>query len=74
MQLAVKQESFRIEVLLSRLQTECFNLCCTNLKTNELSMDEVRCTDRCVWRYLETNSIIASTIGRGESGGGRLKL
>ncbi|EAN98593.1 hypothetical protein, conserved [Trypanosoma cruzi] len=74
MQLEVKQESFRIEMLMSRLQSECFNLCCKDLRSNELSMQEVRCVDRCSQRYLRTHDIIANAVDRGQSSGGKIKL
>nr|CCC48866.1 conserved hypothetical protein [Trypanosoma vivax Y486] len=77
MRLEVKQESFRLEVLMSRLQSECFNLCCTDLRHNELTMKEVECVDQCAVKYLQTNKIINSAIGRGERRGGmaqKLKL
>ncbi|KEG07503.1 hypothetical protein DQ04_09601000 [Trypanosoma grayi] len=74
MQLAVKQESYRMEVLMSRTQSECFNLCCKDLRSSALTMDEVHCVDRCSWRYLQTNGIIANAVDRGSDGGGKLKF
>lgn len=65
MNLAVKQESFRIETMMSGLRQECFNLCCKNLSSGELTMDEVNCIDRCAWRYLHTNKIIRTAMERG---------
>lgn len=72
MNLAVKQESFRIEVMMSALREECFNVCCKDLTRPELSIDEVHCIDRCSWRYLRTNKIITSTMDRKSQSGKKL--
>ncbi|KAG5479561.1 hypothetical protein CUR178_03322 [Leishmania enriettii] len=72
MNLGVKQESFRIETMMSSLREECFNLCCKDLyKGAELTKDEVHCIDRCSWRYLHTNRIISNALDRKTHGGGK---
>ncbi|CBH12284.1 hypothetical protein, conserved [Trypanosoma brucei gambiense DAL972] len=73
MRLAVKQESFRLEVLMSRLQSECFTFCCKNLSSKELTMGEVKCVERCAVKYLQASDIINRALDKGESGGGAVK-
>lgn len=65
MELGVKQESYRVEVFMKNLQAQCFNVCCTSLSTNELTMDEVQCIDRCSWKYMEADKIFTKVMERG---------
>lgn len=69
MNIGVKQESFRIETMMTSLRNECVNLCCKDFAQPELTKDEVHCIDRCSWRYLHTNKIISNTLDRGNNGG-----
>lgn len=64
MNVGVKQESYRIETMMSSIRNECFNLCCKDLSSNELTIDEANCIDRCSWRYLRTNKIISTAVDR----------
>lgn len=65
MELAVKQESFHMEVLMKHLQSECFNLCVPSTKGDELTMSEVHCLDKCSWKYLQTNKLMDAALERG---------
>ncbi|KAL7702500.1 Tim10/DDP family zinc finger containing protein [Lotmaria passim] len=68
MNLGVKQESFRIETMMTALRNECVNLCCKDFTQAELTKDEVHCIDRCSWRYLHTNKVISNMLDRGSQG------
>ncbi|KPA85616.1 putative mitochondrial hypothetical protein [Leptomonas pyrrhocoris] len=68
MNLGVKQESFRIEMMMTSLRNECVNLCCKDFSQMELTKDEVHCIDRCSWRYLHTNKIISNALDRSNQG------
>jgi hypothetical protein len=69
MELGVKQTSFQIEVLMKNLQAVCFNKCCEDLGSDELTMQEVDCADRCAWKYLAANHIINNGLERAVAGG-----
>ncbi|CUG92947.1 zinc finger protein, putative [Bodo saltans] len=65
MELGVKQESFRMEVLMKNLQSECFNVCVPSMKGDELTVDEVNCLDKCSWKYLKTDKLVDAALERG---------
>ncbi|EPY37198.1 hypothetical protein STCU_00099 [Strigomonas culicis] len=69
MNVGVKQESYRIETMMSNMRSECFNLCCSDLTSNELNMNEVHCIDRCAWRYLRTHRIISHALDKNQKFG-----
>jgi mitochondrial import inner membrane translocase subunit TIM10 len=65
MELGVKQESFRMEVLMKNLQSECFNVCVPSMKGDELTVEEVNCLDKCSWKYLKTDKLVDAALERG---------
>jgi import inner membrane translocase subunit TIM10 len=73
MEIGVKQESFRIEVLMKNLQSMCFNECCADLSGEELSTVEVNCLDRCSWKYLTVDRMLTTTLDRRAGGAERKK-
>lgn len=64
MNAAVTQEAYRIEAMMCAMRNECLNLCCKDLSTGEMSVNEVDCVDRCSWRYMRTHKIITSAGGK----------
>lgn len=65
MELGVKQESFRMEVRMKHLQSQCFNVCVSSLSQHELTMDEVNCMDKCSWKYLSVEKSLNNALERG---------
>lgn len=62
MNVALKQESFRVEAMMSALQKNCFMVCCKDLSRNELQISEVQCVERCAHRYLETFHLVDDAL------------
>lgn len=69
----MKQESFRMEVLMKNLQSECFNQCVKTLGSDELVIDEVNCLDKCAWKYLAVDRILNAALERGAAQPGDVK-
>jgi hypothetical protein len=78
MELEFKKEAYRTEVLSKGVHTTCFAKCVTNFSQPDLQTDEAECMDKCVWKYLQVNRVMSSTLQRAmmapgdlQSGGNR---
>lgn len=65
----MKQESFRMEVLMKNLQAQCMNTCVSDSSLSrggqELTISEVNCIDKCAWKYLFADRILTNAMDRG---------
>eukprot|EP00796_Vickermania_ingenoplastis_P010236 gene10236-7175_t len=54
--------SYRVEAMMSELQKQCFQVCCKNLSSNELQVEDVQCVQRCAFRFLTNTRLSLSLI------------
>ena len=68
MNAADKQDRVRMEAAMLQIHASCFDMCVTDFRSKELSEVEVRCVERCGWKYLTAHNHFAMANAKAQRG------